>query len=87
VALIAAGLIIWQFLPQKEIVKSSIAVVSFENQSGDNAYDYLQKAIPNLLITSLEQSKYIRVTTWERMPFCMFSSSDHISPALLSRKG
>ncbi|MEE9152410.1 MAG: protein kinase, partial [Thermoplasmata archaeon] len=67
VALIAAGLIIWQFLPQKEIVKSSIAVVSFENQSGDNAYDYLQKAIPNLLITSLEQSKYLRVTTWERM--------------------
>ena len=44
-----------------------IAVISFENQTGDKAYDYLQKAIPNLLITSLEQSKYLRVTTWERM--------------------
>jgi tetratricopeptide (TPR) repeat protein len=44
-----------------------IAVISFENQTGDPAYDYLQKAIPNLLITSLEQSKYLRVITWERM--------------------
>jgi serine/threonine protein kinase/predicted Zn-dependent protease len=44
-----------------------IAVISFENQTGDEAYDYLRKAIPNLLITSLEQSKYLRVVTWERM--------------------
>jgi len=44
-----------------------IAVISFENQTGDENYNYLQKAIPNLLITSLEQSKYLRVTTWERM--------------------
>jgi len=44
-----------------------IAVISFENQTGDKAYDYLQKAIPNLLITNLEQSKYLRVATWERM--------------------
>ena len=54
----------------KEILVSEpkpIAVISFENQTGDKAYDYLQKAIPNLLITNLEQSKYLRVTTWERM--------------------
>ena len=44
-----------------------IAVITFENQTGDNSFDYLQKAIPNLLITNLEQSKYFRVTTWERM--------------------
>jgi serine/threonine protein kinase/Tfp pilus assembly protein PilF len=44
-----------------------IAVISFENQTGDESFDYLQKAIPNLLITSLEQSKYLRVTTWQRM--------------------
>jgi serine/threonine protein kinase/Flp pilus assembly protein TadD len=66
-ALVIAVMIIWQFLPQRGVVKHSIAVISFENQTGDKAYDYLQKAIPNLLITSLEQSKYIRVTTWERM--------------------
>jgi serine/threonine protein kinase/predicted Zn-dependent protease len=44
-----------------------IAVISFENRTGNNAYDYLQQTIPNLLITSLEQSKYLRVTTWERL--------------------
>ncbi|MGB6123428.1 MAG: serine/threonine-protein kinase, partial [Bacteroidota bacterium] len=44
-----------------------IAVISFENQTGDPAYDYLRAAIPNLLITSLEQSPSLRVTTWERM--------------------
>lgn len=60
------------FLPKKETVfapkiENSIAVISFENQTGDKAYDYLQKAIPNLLITSLEQTESIHVTTWERM--------------------
>lgn len=45
----------------------SVAVVSFENQTGDIAYDYLRKVIPNLLISSLEQSGYLRVTTWERL--------------------
>ena len=45
----------------------TIAVVGFENQSGDSTYNFLQKAIPNLLITNLEQSSHLQVTTWERM--------------------
>jgi len=44
-----------------------VAVIAFVNQTGDPSYDYLREAIPNLLITSLEQSKYLRVMTWERM--------------------
>ncbi len=44
-----------------------IAVISFENQTGLDSLNYLQNAIPNLLITSLEQSTYLRVTTWDRM--------------------
>lgn len=44
-----------------------IAVISFENQTGDTAFNYLQKAIPNLLITNLEQSRLFQVITWERM--------------------
>jgi|GEM_PF-164447 len=44
-----------------------IAVITFENQTGEAQYDYLRAAIPNLLITSLEQSTALRVTTWERM--------------------
>ena len=44
-----------------------VAVISFANQTGDPAYDYLQEAIPNLLITSLEQGKTFRITSWERL--------------------
>jgi tetratricopeptide (TPR) repeat protein len=72
VALIILALIVWQPWSQREevfapIIENSIAVISFENQTGDKAFDYLQKAIPNLLITSLEQTGNLYVVTWERM--------------------
>jgi len=67
VALVVIAVAIWQLIPGREPIKTSVAVINFENQTGDKAYDYLQEAIPNLLITSLEQSKYLQVTTWERM--------------------
>jgi tetratricopeptide (TPR) repeat protein len=67
VALVVIAVAIWQLIPGREPVKTSVAVINFENQTGDRAYDYLQEAIPNLLITSLEQSKYLQVMTWERM--------------------
>ncbi len=67
IAVIAAGLLALFLIPKKEPARRSIAVISFKNQTGDKAFDYLQEAIPNLLITSLEQSRYLRVTTWERM--------------------
>ncbi len=49
----------------EDVVK--MAVISFENQTGDPSFDYLQDAIPNLLITSLEQSDLFRITSWERL--------------------
>jgi tetratricopeptide (TPR) repeat protein/TolB-like protein len=56
------------FFGEAEIVDPKrIAVINFVNQTGDTNFDYLRDAIPNLLITSLEQSKYLRVITWERM--------------------
>jgi tetratricopeptide (TPR) repeat protein/tRNA A-37 threonylcarbamoyl transferase component Bud32 len=72
VALIIAAVLIWQLLPKKEAVlapkiENSIAVISFENQTGDEAYNYLQKVIPNLLITNLENTGLFYVVTWERM--------------------
>ncbi len=70
--LVVAGLAVWKYILHKPIAllpeqKRSIAVISFENQTGDKAYDYLSKVIPNLLITDLEQSGYFSVTTWERL--------------------
>jgi TolB-like protein len=69
---VLGAVLIRSILPRKKSplvqkIENSIAVVSFENQSGDKAYDYLQRAIPNLLITSLEQSGYFSVATWERL--------------------
>jgi serine/threonine protein kinase/Tfp pilus assembly protein PilF len=69
VVLVLAFLILRPFIAEDVLGSAPvpIAVVSFENQTGDEAYDRLQKVVPNLLITSLEQSKYLRVTTWQRM--------------------
>ena len=71
-AIVVVGIIIWQLLPKKAAIsapkiENSIAVISFENQTGDQGYDYLQKAIPNLLISCLEQTGELYVATWERM--------------------
>ena len=72
VAVVLIGILIWIFLPQDEIAfipssQRSMAIISFENQTGDNSFEYLQNAIPNLLITSLEQSRDLSITTWERL--------------------
>jgi serine/threonine protein kinase/Flp pilus assembly protein TadD len=69
---IAVALVIWQvFLNGRASLspeeRPSIAVISFENQTGNDSFDYLRKVIPNLLITNLEQSGYFNVTTWERL--------------------
>ena len=53
--------------PAAPKIENSIAIISFKNQTGDPAYDYLQEAIPNLLITNLENTGLFYVSTWERM--------------------
>jgi len=72
IAVIVIGFAIWKLLPKKEAalpakIENSIAVISFENQTGEETFDYFQKVIPNLLITNLESSGYFYVVTWERM--------------------
>jgi len=72
IVLAAAAVILWKFIPHKKLpaapkIENSIAVISFENHTGDKAFDYLQKAIPDLLITSLERKSGLYVATWERM--------------------
>jgi tetratricopeptide (TPR) repeat protein/TolB-like protein len=70
---IAAVIVIpLKIVPHKKVpaapkIENSIAVISFKNQTGDPAYDYLQEVIPNLLITNLENTGLFYVATWERM--------------------
>jgi len=70
--LAAAAVLFIIFSPHKKepgapVIENSIAVISFKNQTGDPAFDYLQEVIPNLLITNLENSGLFYVATWERM--------------------
>ncbi len=48
-------------------IPGSVAVVAFENQTGDAKYDTMRKVIPSLLITNLENTGLFKVSTWERM--------------------
>ena len=67
IGVVLAALVVWRLLPRSTPVRHSIAVISFENLTGDASNDNLRKIIPNLLITSLEQSGHFQVTTWSRM--------------------
>jgi tetratricopeptide (TPR) repeat protein len=72
VALVVITVAIWQLLPQKvaplaPLIENSIAVINFENLTGDPGYDYLKIVIPNYMITDLEQSESLYVLPFERM--------------------
>ncbi len=72
IVVLVTALVVWRLIPKTKAVpapkiENSVAVISFENQTGDKSYDYLQKAIPNLLITNLEQTGNLYVPTWERL--------------------
>jgi tetratricopeptide (TPR) repeat protein/TolB-like protein len=70
-ALAIMAIVIWQLLPGKEAIapkiENSIAVISFENLTGDETNDTLQRILPNLLITNLENTGFFYVATWERL--------------------
>ena len=71
VSLAIIAVAIWHFFPHKAAVvpkiENSIAVISFENLTGNESHDILQRTIPNLLITNLENTGYLNVATWERL--------------------
>jgi serine/threonine protein kinase/Tfp pilus assembly protein PilF len=66
-AVVIIGFAVWKILPHRAAPKRAIAVIGFTNRTGDQNLDYLKEAIPNLLITSLEQSGHFQVTSWERL--------------------
>jgi serine/threonine protein kinase/Tfp pilus assembly protein PilF/TolA-binding protein len=68
--LVVAGIILWRVLPSKKAAPSlpasgqpTLAVLYFENKSGDTKLDNWRDGLAELLITSLRQSKYIRVVS------------------------
>jgi serine/threonine protein kinase/Tfp pilus assembly protein PilF len=72
VAIIIAAILIWQLLPQKEAIsvptgRPILAVMYFENHTGDESLDHWRKMIPSLIIDDLTQSKFIDVLSREKL--------------------
>jgi tetratricopeptide (TPR) repeat protein/predicted Ser/Thr protein kinase len=66
------GILIWKPPLTKEApaapkIKNSIAVISFENLTGEPQYDSLTKAVPSLFTTKFEAMGFSYVPTWERL--------------------
>jgi len=67
-ALIAAAIIVPSFLPHKKSssaasARPTIAIVNFENKTGDQSLDNWSTGIRDLLIMDLNQSKFLNVLT------------------------
>jgi serine/threonine protein kinase/Flp pilus assembly protein TadD len=72
IAVAIIGLILWSPWSRKPAApapsdKPSLAIVYFENNTGDESLDHWRKAIAELLITDLSQSKYVRVLSRDRL--------------------
>ena len=67
IAAVIIGLIIWQALPKQKAAslspsgKPSLAVMYFENNTGDEDLDHWRKMLADLLNTDLTQSRFIKV--------------------------
>ena len=71
-AVVIIGILGWRFLWKRKPVsfaegKPSLAVMHFENNTGDAALDHWRKAMSDLLIADLSQSKYISVLSAEEL--------------------
>jgi len=71
-ALIIAAVIIWQLLPKKEPMpipsgKPSLAVLYFENNTGDESLEYLRSGLAEWFITDLSQSRFMDVLSGDKV--------------------
>jgi serine/threonine protein kinase/Flp pilus assembly protein TadD len=70
IAIIGIGL--WRFLPKRHIAlpptgKPTLAILYFENNSGDQNLEFWKTGLTGLLITKLAQSKYLNVLSDDRV--------------------
>ena len=65
--------------------KPSLAVMDFENVTGDAGLDHWRKALPTLLITDLSQSKYVNVLTSDEL-FDILDKLDQLDAKSYSSK-
>ena len=74
IVLVLAGFVLWRIVQSKKLALSpsasgqpTLAVLYFENKSGDTKLDYLREELAELINIDLSQSRFIRVVTGEEM--------------------
>jgi serine/threonine protein kinase/Flp pilus assembly protein TadD len=72
VGVVVMALIVWKILPKNRTVpvptdKPSLAVMYFENNTGDENLNHYRKAISDLLITDLSQSQHFKVLSGSKL--------------------
>ena len=88
--LVVAAIFALRLLPRKSVPaastgKPSLAVMRFENNTGDAGLDHWRKALPELLITDLSQSKYVNVLASDQL-FDVLSQLNQIEAGSYSSK-
>jgi serine/threonine protein kinase/predicted Zn-dependent protease len=72
-AVVIVGVVIWKVIPRRKPAafpannKPSLAVMYFENNTGDEKLDHWRKALSELITTDISQSKYINVLSGDRL--------------------
>jgi serine/threonine protein kinase/predicted Zn-dependent protease len=73
IAIVAVGLILWQMLSKPKTAaltpsgKPSLAVMYFQNNTGDQNFDIWRDGLSRMLIADLSQSKYIRIVSDDQL--------------------
>ena len=71
-AVVIVGVLIWKLIPHKKPAafpsnKPSLAIMYFENNTGDEKLDHWRKALAELITADITQSKYINVLSGDRL--------------------
>jgi tetratricopeptide (TPR) repeat protein/tRNA A-37 threonylcarbamoyl transferase component Bud32 len=79
-AIAIIAVLIWQILPKKAAIspsaeKPSLAIMYFENNTGDQNLDHWRKALSELLTADLSQSKYLTVMGGDKL----YNILDHLN--------
>ncbi|UCE22210.1 MAG: tetratricopeptide repeat protein [Candidatus Aminicenantes bacterium] len=91
IAVVLIGLFVWHpwsrdnAMPVPLSDKPSLAVMYFENNTGDENLDHWRKGISDLLITDLTQSRYLKVLGGDRL-FDILDQMDQLEAKSYSSK-
>lgn len=72
ISLSILAVVLWRLLPREKGVsplsdKPSLAILHFKNNTGDESLDYWKRALCDLLISDLSQSRYLTVLPEDRL--------------------